>query len=97
MTRHYGHLPPDVKIKARRNRKEHGEIKFINRLAGSFHIFQSEMAAKPLQIAILGAGIFVRTQYIPRLSEISDLVLVKAIWSRTEVLLFLITEMLCSH
>lgn len=55
------------------------------------------MAAKPLQIAILGAGIFVRTQYIPRLSEISDLVLVKAIWSRTEVLLFLITEMLCSH
>lgn len=55
------------------------------------------MAAKPLQIAILGAGIFVRTQYIPRLSEISDLVLVKAIWSRTEVLLFLVTEMLCSH
>ncbi|KAI9081924.1 hypothetical protein K1719_036186 [Acacia pycnantha] len=42
------------------------------------------MAAKPLQIAILGAGTFVRTQYIPRLSEISDLVLVKAIWSRTE-------------
>lgn len=55
------------------------------------------MAAKPLQIAILGAGTFVRTQYIPRLSEISDLVLVKAIWSRTEVLLFLITEMLRSH
>lgn len=42
------------------------------------------MATKPLQIAILGAGTFVRTQYIPRLSEISGLVLVKAIWSRTE-------------
>lgn len=42
------------------------------------------MAAKPPQIAILGAGTFVRTQYIPRLSEISNLVLVKAIWSRTE-------------
>ncbi|KAK4780644.1 hypothetical protein SAY87_016750 [Trapa incisa] len=42
------------------------------------------MAEKRTQIAILGAGIFVRTQYIPRLSEISDLVLVKAIWSRSE-------------
>ncbi|GMP88256.1 hypothetical protein CsSME_00040305 [Camellia sinensis var. sinensis] len=39
---------------------------------------------KPPQIAILGAGIFVRTQYIPRLTEISDLVVLKAIWSRTE-------------
>lgn len=39
---------------------------------------------KPPQIAILGAGIFVKTQYIPRLAEISDLVSVKAIWSRTE-------------
>ncbi|PIN18965.1 putative oxidoreductase [Handroanthus impetiginosus] len=36
------------------------------------------------QIAILGAGIFVRTEYIPRLSEISDLFILKAIWSRTE-------------
>ncbi|EFH59527.1 oxidoreductase family protein [Arabidopsis lyrata subsp. lyrata] len=35
-------------------------------------------------IAILGAGIFVKTQYIPRLAEISDLVVLKAIWSRTE-------------
>ncbi|KAF7805378.1 YMR315W isoform A [Senna tora] len=42
------------------------------------------MATKPPQIAILGAGTFVRTQYIPRLSEISDLVIVKSIWSRTE-------------
>ncbi|KAF3452583.1 hypothetical protein FNV43_RR03016 [Rhamnella rubrinervis] len=40
--------------------------------------------AKASQIAILGAGIFVRTQYIPRLAEISDLVVLKAIWSRTE-------------
>ncbi|XP_022153821.1 uncharacterized protein YMR315W [Momordica charantia] len=39
---------------------------------------------KPPQIAILGAGIFVKTQYIPRLAEISDLLVVKAIWSRTE-------------
>lgn len=36
------------------------------------------------QIAILGAGTFVKTQYIPRLAEISDLLIVKAIWSRTE-------------
>jgi predicted dehydrogenase len=35
-------------------------------------------------IAILGAGIFVRTEYIPGLSEISDLFVLKAIWSRTE-------------
>ncbi|KAJ7947515.1 NAD-dependent dihydrogenase, Gfo/Idh/MocA family [Quillaja saponaria] len=42
------------------------------------------MATNPPQIAILGAGIFVRTQYIPRLSEISDLFLLKAIWSRSE-------------
>ncbi|KAF3448921.1 hypothetical protein FNV43_RR09638 [Rhamnella rubrinervis] len=40
--------------------------------------------AKASQIAILGAGIFVRTQYIPRLAEISNLVVLKAIWSRTE-------------
>ncbi|KAK3408605.1 hypothetical protein EUGRSUZ_J00813 [Eucalyptus grandis] len=39
---------------------------------------------KRTQIAILGAGIFVRTQYIPRLAEISQLVLVKSIWSRTQ-------------
>lgn len=38
----------------------------------------------PPQIAIFGAGIFVRSQYIPRLAEISDLVRVKAIWSRTQ-------------
>ncbi|KAG9136299.1 hypothetical protein Leryth_003877 [Lithospermum erythrorhizon] len=36
------------------------------------------------QIAILGAGIFVRTQYIPRLSEISNLFILKSIWSRTQ-------------
>ncbi|KAL0437249.1 UNVERIFIED_CONTAM: hypothetical protein Sradi_0432800 [Sesamum radiatum] len=38
----------------------------------------------PPQIAILGAGIFVKTEYIPRLSEIPDLFVLKAIWSRTE-------------
>ncbi|KAF9597211.1 hypothetical protein IFM89_016352, partial [Coptis chinensis] len=43
-----------------------------------------KMSEAAPQIAILGAGIFVRTQYIPRLSEIADLVTVKAIWSRTE-------------
>jgi predicted dehydrogenase len=37
------------------------------------------------RIAVIGAGIFVRTQYIPRLREIADLVVVKAIWSRSEV------------
>ncbi|KAG5398072.1 hypothetical protein IGI04_019886 [Brassica rapa subsp. trilocularis] len=40
--------------------------------------------ASPPGIAILGAGIFVKTQYIPRLAEISDLVNLKAIWSRSE-------------
>lgn len=39
--------------------------------------------AKP-KIAIIGAGIFVKNQYLPRLSEISDLVSVKCIWSRSE-------------
>ncbi|XP_015571168.1 uncharacterized protein YMR315W isoform X2 [Ricinus communis] len=41
------------------------------------------MANSP-QIAILGAGIFVRTQYIPRLAEISNLFVLKAVWSRSE-------------
>lgn len=41
-----------------------------------------------IEIAILGAGIFVRTQYIPRLAEISNLFTLKAIWSRTEVLFY---------
>ncbi|CAI9106624.1 OLC1v1005823C2 [Oldenlandia corymbosa var. corymbosa] len=41
------------------------------------------MAQLP-QIAILGSGIFVKTQYIPRLAEISDLFVLKAIWSRSE-------------
>lgn len=36
------------------------------------------------QIAILGAGTFVKSQYLPRLSEISNLFHLKAIWSRTE-------------
>ena len=40
---------------------------------------------KPPQIAVLGGGIFVRTQYIPRLAEISDLFVLKAIWSRSQV------------
>ena len=45
------------------------------------------MATKPPQVAIIGAGVFVKTQYLPRLSEISDLFHLKAIWSRTQVLL----------
>ncbi|XP_024973948.1 uncharacterized protein YMR315W-like isoform X2 [Cynara cardunculus var. scolymus] len=44
----------------------------------------SIMAQKPPQMAIIGAGIFVKSQYIPRLAEISELVALKAIWSRTE-------------
>lgn len=44
----------------------------------------SMAAQQPLQIAILGAGIFVRNTYIPRLAEISNLFVLKAIWSRTE-------------
>lgn len=44
------------------------------------------MATKqaPVQIAILGAGTFVKNQYLPRLSEISNLFILKAIWSRTQ-------------
>ncbi|KAL4591431.1 hypothetical protein LXL04_004396 [Taraxacum kok-saghyz] len=42
------------------------------------------MAQQPPQIAIIGAGIFVKSQYLPRLAEISDLVILKAIWSRSE-------------
>ncbi|CAH1452656.1 unnamed protein product [Lactuca virosa] len=42
------------------------------------------MAQEPPQIAIIGAGIFVKSQYLPRLAEISDLVVLKAIWSRSE-------------
>lgn len=45
----------------------------------------------PPGIAILGAGIFVKTQYIPRLAEISDLVNLKAIWSRSEVTILLLS------
>ncbi|KMZ63314.1 putative Oxidoreductase [Zostera marina] len=36
------------------------------------------------RIAVLGAGIFVRTQYIPRLRELVNSVVVAAIWSRSE-------------
>ncbi|KAI3809493.1 hypothetical protein L1987_25469 [Smallanthus sonchifolius] len=42
------------------------------------------MAQNPPQLAIVGAGIFVKSQYIPILAEISHLVSLKAIWSRTE-------------
>ncbi|KAL9233631.1 hypothetical protein vseg_008602 [Gypsophila vaccaria] len=41
------------------------------------------MAGKT-QRAICGAGIFVKNQYIPRLSEISHLVSLKYIWSRSQ-------------
>lgn len=41
-------------------------------------------ASAPPKIAILGAGIFVRTQYIPRLAEISHFLHLTAIWSRTQ-------------
>lgn len=40
--------------------------------------------SEPPQIAIIGAGIFVKSQYIPRLAEISDLLVLKAIWSRSK-------------
>ncbi|KAK3015478.1 hypothetical protein RJ639_005783 [Escallonia herrerae] len=45
---------------------------------------EAEAVAPPPKIAILGAGIFVRTQYIPRLAEISHLLVLKSIWSRTQ-------------
>ncbi|XP_024985766.1 uncharacterized oxidoreductase C26H5.09c isoform X2 [Cynara cardunculus var. scolymus] len=42
------------------------------------------MAQASPQIAIIGAGIFVKSQYLPRLAEISEIVVLKAIWSRSE-------------
>ncbi|XP_075508793.1 dehydrogenase FPY6 [Primulina tabacum] len=42
------------------------------------------MAQQPQHVAIVGAGIFVRNTYIPRLAEISNLVVLRAIWSRSE-------------
>ncbi|KAG8389052.1 hypothetical protein BUALT_Bualt02G0189200 [Buddleja alternifolia] len=42
------------------------------------------MANQKPQIAIVGAGIFVRNSYIPRLAEISDLFTLTAIWSRSQ-------------
>nr|XP_043609397.1 uncharacterized protein YMR315W [Erigeron canadensis] len=42
------------------------------------------MGHPPVGIAIIGAGIFVKSQYLPRLAEISNLVLLKAIWSRSQ-------------
>uniref|UniRef100_A0A0D6R8F3 Gfo/Idh/MocA-like oxidoreductase N-terminal domain-containing protein n=1 Tax=Araucaria cunninghamii TaxID=56994 RepID=A0A0D6R8F3_ARACU len=36
------------------------------------------------QLALLGGGVFVRTQYIPRLREIAHLVSLKVLWSRSE-------------
>ncbi|KMT14433.1 hypothetical protein BVRB_4g072110 [Beta vulgaris subsp. vulgaris] len=40
--------------------------------------------ANKTQITIIGAGTFVKNQYIPRLSEISHLVSIRYIWSRSE-------------
>ncbi|KAL9272640.1 DNA topoisomerase 6 subunit B-like protein [Drosera capensis] len=55
-----------------------------SQVSASFPYTLTKMS-KPLpQIAIIGAGIFVKTQYIPRLSEISHLVTVKYIWSRSK-------------
>ncbi|KAL3647619.1 hypothetical protein CASFOL_008587 [Castilleja foliolosa] len=42
------------------------------------------MANQLPQIAILGAGIFVKDTYIPRLAEISNSFVLRAIWSRSE-------------
>ncbi|KAG5250049.1 dTDP-3,4-didehydro-2,6-dideoxy-alpha-D-glucose reductase [Salix suchowensis] len=42
------------------------------------------MANQLPQISVIGAGIFVKTQYIPRLAEISHLFVLKSIWSRSE-------------
>ncbi|KZV56445.1 hypothetical protein F511_08343 [Dorcoceras hygrometricum] len=43
------------------------------------------MAQQPPHIAIIGAGIFSRNTYIPRLAEISDLFVLRAIWTRGAV------------
>lgn len=59
-------------------------VKLKNKVFRSISVLGSAMAQLP-QIAILGAGIFVKTQYIPRLAEISNLFILRAIWSRTEV------------
>ncbi|KAI4304833.1 hypothetical protein MLD38_040298 [Melastoma candidum] len=43
-----------------------------------------EEGEEKARIAILGAGIFVKSSYIPTLAEISDIVDAGAIWSRSE-------------
>ncbi|CAM8949670.1 unnamed protein product [Rhodiola kirilowii] len=49
------------------------------------------------QIAILGAGAFVKTQYIPRLAGISHLFILKSIWSRTQESAQAAVELARSH
>lgn len=41
-------------------------------------------AGKTPNLALIGAGIFVRSQYVPRLREVAHLLSLKLIWSRTE-------------
>ncbi|KAK4371721.1 hypothetical protein RND71_007105 [Anisodus tanguticus] len=48
---------------------------------------------QPPHIAILGAGIFVKTQYIPRLAEIPHHFVLRTIWSRTELRIGFFVEM----
>ncbi|KAL9678461.1 hypothetical protein QQ045_016305 [Rhodiola kirilowii] len=55
------------------------------------------MTSTPPQIAILGAGTFVKTQYIPRLAEISHLFSLKSIWSRTQESAQAAVELARSH
>lgn len=63
----------------------HFELQKSQALHWTVWTVQIQLQRMAQQIAILGAGIFVKTQYIPRLAEISDLVSLKFIWSRSEV------------
>ena len=59
----------------------------------NLHCFQIDHGTMPGEmgelpnLALIGAGLFVRGQYIPRLRQAVHLLTLKIIWSRTEVII----------
>lgn len=46
---------------------------------------QANMADKPVGLALLGAGVFACAQYVPNFKDLSDVVTLRAVWSRSQV------------
>lgn len=46
------------------------------------------MAKTAPGLALLGSGIFASSQYLPKLGELSEVISLRVIWSRSEVCLF---------